>query len=178
MGSCFAITELLEVLYISGWVFIGQTTGKGREGKRLTVSPRLWETQCLEIFFSLLSQGLRRNLGYYRPCCCYSVTKSCLFVTPHTEICQAPLSSIIFWSLLKFLSFESVMLLAILSSATLFSFCLQSFPAVGFFPTSWFFTFRRLNYWSINPSNGYSGLISFRIDGTVPACMLSHFNCA
>ena len=56
--------------------------------------------------------------------------------------------------------------LTISSSATLFSFCLQSFPASGSFtmsqlhirwPEYWSFSF------SISPSNEYSGLISFRI---------------
>ena len=32
-----------------------------------------------------------------------------LFLTPWTAVCQAPLSSTIFWSLLKFISIESVM---------------------------------------------------------------------
>ena len=51
------------------------------------------------------------------------------------------------------------------SSVALFSSCLQSFLASGSFPSSlhqgaktWSFSF------SINPSNEYSGLISFRID--------------
>ena len=46
----------------------------------------------------------------------------------------------------------------------LFSFCLQSFSALGSFPKSRLFA----NYWSfsfcISPSNDYSGLISFKID--------------
>ena len=53
----------------------------------------------------------------------------------------------------------------ILSSVALFSSCLQSFLASGSFPSSfhqgaktWSFSF------SINPSNEYSGLISFKID--------------
>ena len=53
--------------------------------------------------------------------------------------------------------------LSISSSATLFSFRLQSFPASGSclhirWPEYWSFSF------SISPSNEYSGLISFRID--------------
>ena len=59
--------------------------------------------------------------------------------------------------------------LTISSSATLFSFCLQSFAASGSFPITesllyirwpmyWTFTF------SISTSNEYSGLISFQID--------------
>ena len=56
---------------------------------------------------------------------------------------------------------------AISSSVFLFSFCLQSFPASGYFPMSQFFTsgtqVLELSF-SINPSNEYSKLISFRID--------------
>ena len=57
--------------------------------------------------------------------------------------------------------------LTISSSATHFSFCLQSFPAPGSFAVSWICT-RWPKYWSssfsISPSNEYSGRISFRID--------------
>ena len=61
-------------------------------------------------FFSLLSQGLRRNLGYYNlVVVIHSLSNVQLSVTPCTEICQAPLSSIIFQNLLKFMSFEWVM---------------------------------------------------------------------
>ena len=55
----------------------------------------------------------------------------------------------------------------ILSSVVPFSSCLQSFPASGSFQRNQFFT--SVKYWSfsfnISPSNEYSGLISFRIDG-------------
>ena len=50
-------------------------------------------------------------------------------------------------------------------SVTPFSSCPQSFPASGSFPMSHLFSWPK--YWSflsINPSNEYSGLISFRID--------------
>ena len=54
------------------------------------------------------------------------------------------------------------------SSVVPFSSHLQSFPASGSFPMSQFFTFRWQNFWSfsfsINPSNEYSGLISFMMD--------------
>jgi len=49
-----------------------------------------------------------------------------------------------------------------------FSSCLQSFPASESFPRSQFFASSGQGNWSfsfsINPSNEYSGLISFRID--------------
>ena len=51
------------------------------------------------------------------------------------------------------------------------SFCLQSFPASGFFPSEKALHIRWSKYWSfsfnISPSNVYSGLISFRIDGLI-----------
>ena len=55
--------------------------------------------------------------------------------------------------------------LTISSSATPFSFCLQSFPASGSFPTSRLFvSYGQSISFSSSPSNEYSGLISFRID--------------
>ena len=53
------------------------------------------------------------------------------------------------------------------SSSVILSSCLQSFPASGSFPRSWFFN-QVPKYWSfsfsISPFNEYSGLISFRMD--------------
>ena len=54
------------------------------------------------------------------------------------------------------------------SSVVSFSSCLQSFPELGYFPVSQFFTSGGQKYWSfsfnISPSNEYSGLIFFRMD--------------
>ena len=61
-----------------------------------------------------------------------------LLAIPWSVAFQAPLSSTLFWSLLKFMSIESVVL-TISSSVTPFSFCLQSFPASGSLPVSWLF---------------------------------------
>ena len=88
-------------------------------------------------------------------------------VTLWTAARQAPLSSTISWSLLKFMSIESVMLLTISSSANPF-FYLQSFPASGSFPMSQLFA---LGGQSTGASalasvfsNEYSRMISFRMD--------------
>ena len=58
--------------------------------------------------------------------------------------------------------------LTISTSATPFSYCLQSFPASGSFPMNRFFPSGDHFGWSFNvsisPSSEYSGLISFRID--------------
>ena len=67
------------------------------------------------------------------------LSHSQLFSTPRTAACQAPLFSAISRSFLRFLSIELVML-TISSSAALFSFGLQSFPASGSFPMSQLFT--------------------------------------
>ena len=60
-----------------------------------------------------------------------------LFVTPWTAAHQAPLSSTISWSLLKFMSIESVMLSKHLILFYPILLCLQFFPASRSFPMSW-----------------------------------------
>ena len=60
-----------------------------------------------------------------------------LFATPGTVAHQAPLPSTISRSLLKFMSVEWCYL-TVSSSASPFSFCLQSFPALESFPVSHF----------------------------------------
>ena len=62
-----------------------------------------------------------------------------LFTTPWAVARQAPLSSTVCWSLLRFMSVESVMLSNHLILAALF-FCLPSLPASGSFPMSQLFT--------------------------------------
>ena len=91
-----------------------------------------------------------------------------LFATPWTAEYQASLTSIVFWSLLKFMSTEWVMLSnhlilccpfpllpSILSSIRVFS---KELALQIRWPKYWSFSF------SISPSSEYSGLISFRID--------------
>ena len=104
---------------------------------------------------------------------CFSLVQSLshvrLFGTPWTAACQASLFITNSWSLLKLMSIASVM-----PSNPLFHCCplllLPSiFPSIRVFsnesvlcirlPKDWHFCF------SISPSNDYSELISFRIDG-------------
>ena len=89
-----------------------------------------------------------------------------LFAIPWTAAHQASLSFTISWILLKLMSIKSVMPSNLSSSVTLFSHP-QSFPASGSFPVS-ALCIRWPKYWSfsfsINPSDEYSGLISFRMD--------------
>ena len=97
----------------------------------------------------MLSQKVRFHLFMvkkYSVCicvCAFLVVQSLccvwLFSTPWAAACQAPLSSTISQNLLKFMSFESV-LLTISPSVIPFSFCLQYFPASGFFLMSQLFT--------------------------------------
>ena len=62
------------------------------------------------------------------------------FVIPWIAARQAPLSSTVFQSLLRFMSIESVMVSNHLNPLLPpFSCCLQSFPASGSFPGSWLF---------------------------------------
>ena len=90
-----------------------------------------------------------------------------LFVTPWTAACQASLSTI-FQSLLKFMSIESVI------PSNHFILCRPLILMPSIFPSTRIFSnelalrIRWPEYWSfgfsINPSNEYLGLISFRID--------------
>ena len=88
------------------------------------------------------------------------------FAIPWIAAGQAPLSSTISWSLLKFTSIESVML----SDHLIFCHPLlppSIFPGIRVFSNELVHRIRRpLKYWSFSISsfNEYSGLISFRID--------------
>ena len=91
-----------------------------------------------------------------------------LFVTPRTAAQQASLSTTNSWSLLKLMSIELVMPsnYLILCRPLLLppSIC----PSIGVFSNELVLHIRWPKYWSfsfsINPSNKYSGLISFRMD--------------
>ena len=97
-----------------------------------------------------------------------SLSQVRLFATPWTAAHQASLSITNSWSLLKFMSIESVM-----PSNHLLLCCPLLLPP-SIFPNIWVFSnnsvfcIRWPKYWtfhfSISPSNEYSGLISFRID--------------
>ena len=89
-----------------------------------------------------------------------------LSATPWTAACLASLSFTISWSLLKFMSFESVMPFKhlILCHPLLLSLI---FSNIRVFSNEWALHIRWPKYrsfnFSISPSNEYSGLISFRI---------------
>ena len=84
-------------------------------------------------------------------------------MTPWTTACQAPMSSTTFWSLLKFMSIESVML----SNHLILCCSLLLLPSIS--PSTRVFSnesglcIRWPKNWSFS-SKEYSGLISFRIN--------------
>ena len=91
-----------------------------------------------------------------------------LFVTPRTTACQASLSFTISWSLLRFMSMESVILSNHLILCCPLLLLPSSFPASESFPMSQLFAWGgqsiRSFSFSISPSNEQPGLISFRMD--------------
>ena len=90
-----------------------------------------------------------------------------LFGTPWTIAHQTSLPFVISWSLLKFMSIESVTPSNHLVPCHPLLLLHSIFPASGSFPMSRLFFIRWPMNWklsfSIGPSNEYSGLISFRI---------------
>ena len=93
---------------------------------------------------------------------------SCVFSTPWTAALQASLSVTNSQSLLKLMSFESVMPSNHLILCRPLLFLLSIFPSIRVFSIESVLCIRWSKYWSfsfsISPSNEYSGLISFRID--------------
>ena len=108
-------------------------------------------------------------------------------MTPWTAAHQAPLSSTVSQSLLKFMSIESVMLSKHLT------FCYRSlllpsiFPSIRVFPSELALCLKWPKYWNLNfsnyPSSEYSRLISFKfnwfdllaVQGTLKS-LLQHSN--
>ena len=101
-----------------------------------------------------------------------SVQFSCSVVsdsaTPWTAACQASLSITNFWSLLKLISIESLMLSNHLILCCPLLLLPSIFPSIRVFSNESALHIRWPKYWSfsfnISPSNEYSGLISFRMD--------------
>ena len=89
-----------------------------------------------------------------------------LFATPGTAARQAPLSSTISQSLLKFMSIESVMPFNCLILCHPLLLLPSILPSIKVFSNEVAHCIRWSKYWSftlsVSPSNEYSGLISFR----------------
>ena len=90
-----------------------------------------------------------------------------LFVIPRTAAHQVPWSFTISWSLLKFMSIESVILSKHLILCCPLLLLPSIFPSIRIFSKELAICIRWPKYWNlsfnINPSNEYSGLISFRV---------------
>ena len=89
-----------------------------------------------------------------------------LSVTLWTVVCQAPLSKTTSWSLLKFMSTESVMISNHLILCPTLLLLTSILPSTRVFSSELALCNRWPKYWnfSINPSNEYSRLIFFRTD--------------
>ena len=91
-----------------------------------------------------------------------------LFASPWTAACQASLSITNSQSLLKLMSIESVMPSNHLILSCPLLLLPSIFPSIRVFSNESVLCIRWPKYWnfifSISPSNGYSGLISFRMD--------------
>ena len=89
-----------------------------------------------------------------------------LFATPKTAACQPSLSITNSWSLLKFMSIESVMPSNHLILYRPLLLLPSIFPSIRVFYNESVLHIRWPKYWSISisPTNEYSWLISFRID--------------
>ena len=99
---------------------------------------------------------------------CQSLNCVRLFVIPWTAGHQASLSITNPWSLLKFMSMESVMPYNHLVFCHLLLLLPSIFPSIRVFSKDLALPFRWLKYWSFNfvisPFNEYSRLIFFRSD--------------
>ena len=91
-----------------------------------------------------------------------------LFATPWTTACQASLSITNSWSLLKFMSIESMMPSNHLILCCRLLLPASIFPSIRVFSNESVLLIRWPKYWSfsfnISSSNEHPGLISFRID--------------
>ena len=91
-----------------------------------------------------------------------------MVTTPRTATLQASLSFTVSWSLVKFMSIESVTPSNHLILCHTLLLLHSIFPIIRVFSNESAFRIRRPKYWSFSfsnsPSNEYSGLISFRID--------------
>ena len=88
-----------------------------------------------------------------------------------TAACQAPLSSTLSQSLLRFMSIESVMMPNYLILCHPFLLLPSTFPSIRIFSNESVLHIRWTKYWSFgysnSPSNGCSGLISLGLTGLI-----------
>ena len=92
-------------------------------------------------------------------------------MTPWTAAHRSSLSFTVSWSLLKFMSTESIMLYNHLIFCCPLLLLPSIFPSIRVFSSELALCIRGLRYWTfsfrISPSNEYSELISFRLTGLI-----------
>ena len=117
----------------------------------------------MDLEIIILSEISQRQISSVQP-----LSRVQLFVTPWTAACQASLSITNSWILLKLMSIESVMPSNHLILCRPLLLPLSIFSSIRVFSDKLVLCIRWPKYWSfsfnISPSNGYSGLISFRMD--------------
>ena len=108
---------------------------------------------------------LKEEKGIHHSVSVRSLSRVRLFATPWTH--QAPLSSTLSWSLLKFMFIELVILSNHLILCCPLLLLPSILPSIRVVSNELALHLRWPEYWSIsfstNPSNEYSGLISFRM---------------
>ena len=126
--------------------------GKGEEYRSFLIEDMLEISLCIEYFIVVVQ----------------SLNQVPLFTTPWTAAYQASLCFPISQSLLKIKSIESTMQCNHLTLCHPLFLLLSIFPSIRVFSNELALCIRWPKYWSfsfsISPSNGYSGLISFRMD--------------
>ena len=133
-----------------------------------------WTTSVLQLMGSretMLRRTYLSSFPRWSQCSLFvvqSLSHVLLFVTPWTAAHQAPLSSTVSWSFLKFMSIESVMPSNHLILCCPFLLLPTIFPSIRTFSSESALHIRWPQYWSFNfsirLSNECSVLISFRID--------------
>ena len=120
-----------------------------------------WSTED-ECSIQFLSQTAREYVAIVQSLSCVQ-----LFATPWTVACQASLSFTISQSLLKLMCIESMMPSNHLILCYPLLLLPSIFPSIRVFSNELALHIKWPRYWSfsINISNEYSGLISFKIDG-------------
>ena len=126
--------------------------------------------KIMQLYVYLTHFAVQQKLTHHHKSTIIEVVQSLgrvqLFATPWTAARQASLSFTISQTLLKLMSVESVMPSNHLILCHLLPFLPSVFPSIRVFSNELAFCMRWPEYWSfsINLSNEYSGLISFRMD--------------
>ena len=166
----YAVHGILQTRILK-WVACPFSRGSSQPRDRTQVS-------CIvdELFNSWATREALILLNYrHTPICrdhfsssVQSLSHVQLFATPLTTACQASLSITNFQSFLKLMSIELMMPSNYLILCHPLLLPPSTFPSIGDFSSESVLLIRWPKYWSfsfsINPSNEYSGLISFGMD--------------